>query len=99
MSKIKIYVEFNIDKNTYIVTGNIRPESYKSLLEEIVRLQINLGLDNSEPNKSVDVFNIEINVNLSKDIINITSNCGNKGLETGILIDLFTRMDNNGNVK
>jgi len=58
-----------------------------------LRTQIGKGKDISKPNTDSDLYVIDINLDLSYDTFYCKSNCGNLGLETGILLDVIQRIE------
>lgn len=77
----------------YEIDGNVRAVSMGDFLASCVRSHIGAGKDISKPNQPEDgKFIIRINCDPSHDSFSVTSNCGNKGLETGIIRDVLSRV-------
>lgn len=92
---IKLTLDLRSDELT--LTTNVKEKRLKDLMGEVVRSQIGAGEDNN-PIKKRDVYTINVSIDLSCDAISITSDCGNKGLETGILAEALVRMDETGKI-
>lgn len=58
----------------------------------MLRSQIGVGRDDAKANEK-DVYQIKCEIDLADDSIIIKSDCGNKGLEIGILAELLKRMN------
>ena len=98
MSKLKIWISFNINTENCEVVTNVKREALKDLLGDVVRSKVGLGSDESKPNDH-DVYEICSEIDLKDDSISTSSNCGNKGLETGILMGAFQRMTDEGYIR
>ena len=98
MAKLSIIIKHDIVNNVYEIETDVKDSMLKEVLGEVVRSKMGAGKDDSPANQ-VDVYRIEISIDLSDDLISTSSNCGNKGLETGIILDAFQRMDEKGVVR
>jgi len=67
------------------IDTNIKEEKLSDMLANVLRSQMGKGTDDSTPSE-VDVFEVEITIDLSFDNIHVKSNTGNKGLTTGIIM-------------
>ena len=73
------------DPESLTVDTNVKDECLVDLLGEVLRSEMGAGSDKSEAIHR-DAYEVRIDIDLSCDDIRISSNCGNKGLTTGILI-------------
>lgn len=76
--------EFHIETNAR--------EAISELLTDFIYHQIGSDKDDSEVNY-LDVYEIEIGIDLGDDSWRIRHNCGNKGLRNGILMDVVRRIE------
>lgn len=76
----------------FCVETNARDEAISELLTDFIYHQIGSGKDDSEANY-LDVYEIEIGIDLMDDSWRIRHNCGNKGLRDGILMDVVRRIE------
>ena len=74
-----------------IVDTSMNEAGIAEVLEAFIRDSAGKGDDLRVAN-DLDVYEITVTVDLSHDDITVKSNCGQKGLELGILMDIFTRM-------
>jgi len=98
MSKLYIRVLYNFADDDFSVTSDIKDSSLKEILGEVVRSKIGAGKDKSYPEER-EIYEIKCEIDLSDDLITTSSNCGNKSLETGLLMELLTRMNEDGSVR
>jgi len=98
MSELSILIKHDISKNTYEIATEIKRSMLKDILGDVVRSKLGAGVDNSTPNR-LAIYQIKILIDISVDLISTSSNCGNKGLETGIIMDAFQRMDEKGIIR
>jgi hypothetical protein len=98
VAKLSIIIKHDIVNNVYEIETDVKDSMLKEMLGEVVRSKMGAGEDDSPANQ-VDVYRIEISIDLSDDSISTSSNCGNKGLETGLILDAFQRLDEKGVVR
>jgi hypothetical protein len=98
MSRLYIRVLYNLAEDDFSVTSDIKDSSLKDILGEVVRSKIGAGKDECAPEER-EVYEIKCGIDLSDDSITTSSDCGNKGLETGLLMELLTRMNEDGSVR
>ena len=85
MSILFVELKYDIKKDNFDVSTNIKEKSVSDIVETFLRNQVGAGVDNKEANK-YDVYNIRIELDLSDDTFKVSDNCGNKGLRDGILM-------------
>lgn len=73
------------------IETNARDEAVGELLTDFVHHQVGAGKDYSEATY-LDVYEIEIGIDLGDDSWRIRHNCGNKGLRDGILLDVVRQI-------
>jgi hypothetical protein len=95
---LHIKLVLDIQSDAFKVETDIKKERLKDVMGDVLRSQLGAGADNL-PAAIRDVYTINIAIDLSCDAIAITSDCGNKGLETGIISEAFRRMDENGDIR
>jgi len=91
---IDIYLKVIFPINTpeeFRVETNARDEAVSELLTDFIHHQVGAGKDPSEAN-DLDVYEIELGIDLSDDSWRTRHNCGNKGLRDGILMDVVRRI-------
>ena len=93
--KLQMKVLYNLEPDTYEIQSDIKQERWKDMLEAFIRAKMQGGEDNREVNEEA-IYEIRLGIDLTDDSITVGSNCGNKGLETGILMQLFNRMNDGG---
>ena len=91
MELIKLLIDYDIIGDEYWIGGNVKVDRVKDLLSDYLRMKMGAGVDDSEANR-VDLYQIDISVDLSYDIFKCHHNCGNKGLREGILLRLISRL-------
>ena len=78
-------LRYNIKTNEFKVEGNLEKKVIENLIKTFLRKQSNNGDDDREPNQS-EVYEIQLKSYPDKDIIDVSSNTGNKAFRDGILI-------------
>jgi hypothetical protein len=96
-SELHIKVTLDVTTDTFQVETDINQELLKEMLGEIVRSMFGAGEDHAKANVQ-DVYMVDITIDLSDDGIRISSDCGNKGLETGIIAEALFRMNDDGTI-
>lgn len=89
---VRIVYDLNDEGKTCIIS-NATAEGIEEVLEGYIREAMGAGEDHSKA-KELDVYTIDIGVDLSDDTFVISSDCGNKGLETGIVMTVFKNLKN-----
>jgi hypothetical protein len=98
MSDLHIKLKLDVRDDTFRVETDVKRERLKDLLGEVVRSLIGAGQDGS-PVEERDIYTVDITIDLSSDAIQIASDCGNKGLETGIIAGAFARIEEDGTLR
>jgi hypothetical protein len=92
MSNLQIDITYPVNApDKFKIKSNIREEVLPHMLEEIIRLQMGKGEDNSKA-KRCKTYRVFVDIDLSNDDFEIQSNTGNKGLTLGIVMDVLNRM-------
>jgi len=81
---LTIELTYNIKTNEFKINSNCKQP--KDIILDFLRTQIGQGVDNNPPNNDQDIYNINIDLDLSEDRFTVDCNCGNKGLRDGILM-------------
>ncbi len=90
---IVLKLNFNLSKpDKTVVKTNAKKEAVSEILEAWLSCQIGQGEDSREPNKK-DKYEIVIKLDLSNDTFFTNSDTGNKGLTCGLVMDVFSRLD------
>jgi hypothetical protein len=96
-----LFFEFEFDIENDVFEGlktNIIKERLKDIVVYAARSQMGTGSDSSNPNM-IPKYKIRCDIDLSCDRVKLSSNCGNMGLETGILLVFFHRLNDDGSLK
>jgi hypothetical protein len=80
---IRVIVNFNIEQDSFEVFSNAKRPG--DIIEAYLRTKIGKGEDTTEAN-ILDVYTIDIKLDLTEDTFYCTHNCGSKGLREGILV-------------
>lgn len=80
------------EPNKTVIRTNAKKEAVEEILEVWLSCQTGLGEDKSKPNKK-DKYIIQIQVDLSFDILSTSSDTENKSLTCGIIGDVFNGLD------
>lgn len=88
---LKILYDINFPEKIVIKT-NAKPQAVKGILGVWLSCQIGLGEDSREANVK-DVYTIDIWLDLSDDTFSVDSDTGNDGLTCGLILDVFTNID------
>lgn len=84
-------VDYDVIKSKACFSTNIQKEKVADVIVNFLRTQIGAGEDTSEAN-ILDLYEIDLLLDLSTDTFSVSSNCGNLGLRDGILHHLFTKL-------
>jgi hypothetical protein len=95
---LTLRVDYNVDDDKFEFCTNVKAKQLKDVVEVLLRSQIGLGRDDRDANP-VDVYTINCTVDISRDAIRIKSNCGNLSLETGLLLEFYGRLGDDGVLK
>ena len=85
-SRIFIDLFHDIYENTFKIKTNLNKDKVNEILSECYRATLNSKPDYREFNKK-DVYNIQISLDLSKDVFYIYSNTGNRVLTYELIKD------------
>ena len=85
MSDLFVDITFNKKKGTVTSISNMNQDSMIDIMEKYLELQIGKGEDNREPEKQKK-YRVILEVDLSDDTIECSSNTGNDGLTAGIVM-------------
>ena len=94
-SQFEIYIQitFPINKpEEFKIRTNAKKEAVGDLLGEYVRAIQGAGEDNSPANDH-EVYTINLVIDLADDTWRSSSDCGNKGLRDGIVMDVWQRIE------
>ncbi len=85
MSDLYCDITYNLKKDSFKVSTNIRPGLVEEFIAEwVIGGQMGKGADNSKPIKR-NIYHIRITHELDYDKMSISSDTGNKGLTCGII--------------
>jgi hypothetical protein len=102
MADLYIDIEYRfakpVDGPRVVIGTNVKRELVGDLLADCIRDQAGRGLDERKAVER-DVYHIRIEVDLSCDEFTTTSDTGNDGLTCGIVLDVFRRLDQPGEVE
>lgn len=87
---LDIFYDVNHPEKTVIRT-NAKKEALEEILEAWLQDQMGRGKDESPPEQR-DLYRIMIGLNLDGDRFRVVSDTGNKGLTTGIVMDVFRNL-------
>ena len=93
MSKLFITFAYPIDNPDAfeIVDTNMKEAAITSVVEAYLQDIVGAGKDTNEA-RDLQVYEITLTIDLTDDSIEVDSNCGNKGLVAGILMDILRRL-------
>ena len=79
-------ITFPVNKpDEFSYQGTFKEEVLPDILFEFLRSQIGAGADDKPPNIK-EIYTIRLDLDLSDDTFQVSSDCGNKGLRDGILM-------------
>lgn len=76
---------------SFTISGNVKEERRKDVLDEFLRTQLGAGRDDSPPNRKEE-FCICITCDLSSDTFRVKHDCGNDGLMTGLVMEVAKKL-------
>lgn len=85
MEDLFIFLEYNIEIDSFKVTTNIKEDKVEDIVSEYLQCQIGSGIDKS-PRNEFDLYKIHISLDIYSDSFKCRDNCGNRGLRDGILM-------------
>ncbi len=85
-------IQYDIDTDQFKVEGKANEEGRKELVETFLREQISAGEDNRTPIKR-QTYHIQLRWHPENDVIEASSDTGNKGLRDGILMQYLKSLD------
>ncbi len=91
MKDVEILIDYDFIGDEFWIGGNARFDRVKDLLLDYLRTKMGTGPDDRESN-TLNLYQIDISIDLSYDIFKCHHNCGNKGLREGILLRLINRL-------
>lgn len=84
-------ITYQIKDGQFSISGNLGDKNFQSeLIGRFLMEEIGKGADNTKPNEQ-DIYNITFKWYPENDLIEVTSDTGNKGLRDGILMDVLKR--------
>lgn len=93
MRRLYVTFAYTIKSNTFEIVDTNMKAGMITLIDAYLREVMGAGADDREAVKR-DIYEITLAVDLSEDIITVTSNCGNLGLVAGILMDIQMELIN-----
>lgn len=91
---LEIHYKLPFDRDqaeSFQISGNVKPERQRDLLEEFLRSQMGAGSDNAPPNRKEE-YCICITCDLSTDTFKVRHDCGNAGLMTGLVMEVLRKL-------
>ena len=82
---LSLKLDYDIEHDLFCYHTNIKNSEISNIIETFLQNQRGKGKDNNEAN-DIDLYEIDIDLDLTDDTFRIYHNCGNKGLREGILI-------------
>lgn len=102
MSDLWIDIEYRFNKPVdgprAVIHTNIKRELVGDMLGEWIQDQMGRGADEREA-EDKETYHIRIDIDLSCDAFTTGSDTGNHGLTCGIVLDVFKRLDQPGEVE
>jgi len=86
-----INIDYDLEHDLFCYRTNIKQKYLTELISDFLRAQIGKGID-ERPRTETDLYQIDLQVDLSDDGFSSRSNCGNLGLRDGILIEFLKRL-------
>lgn len=83
-----IEIQYDIEKGDYNLNSNLKYKGISEVLGSYIRTQFGKGEDDSKPNEK-DCYNLQLGWEPKNDKLIFSSDTGNKGLDLGILLDVF----------
>ena len=90
---LSLNIEYNLNKNEFDITGDIKEEQRSNIIETVLRGQIGKDEDKNKPNEK-DLYHINIKWYPQNDNFEINDDTGNKGLRDGILMQVLENLGN-----
>jgi hypothetical protein len=89
---LTIKLQYNVKTDEYKCETDIKQEHLPEILSDFLRTQMGLGPDD-RPAKELEIYEIILTLDLANcDAFHLTSNTGNDGLTTGLILDYFQRI-------
>lgn len=85
MKQLILQLEYDIKKDDYFIKTNLKKERVKSFVESFIRTQT-LGEKDKSKAQTIELYKIEIQLNLDTNNYLCKDNCGNQDLRNGILL-------------
>lgn len=95
MSQPIIYINLTYpinDSKNFKIKTNAKPELVSELIFDFIHGQIGAGKD-ERPAKDLEVYHIDLSVDLTDDTWRTSHDTGNLGLRDGILMNVAQRID------
>lgn len=92
VAELKMVIKYDFKQANYKISGDIKEEKYKDVLEAFLHMQIGAGEDKS-PVRRKNVYTIVIGWQPADDTFTCEYDTGNKSLRDGLLIDVLNRLD------
>ncbi len=88
-------IRYNIRKDKFEINGDVAPKGQYELVETFLRSQVGAGEDKSKLNRK-EAYNIQFKWYPDRDLIEVSSDTGNKALRDGILLFLLGNLKKEG---
>lgn len=102
MADLWIDIEYRLNKPVdgprAVIQTNVKHELVGDMLGEWLQDQMGRGVDEREP-EDRDIYKIRIEIDLSCDDFATSSDAGSAGLTCGIVLDVFKRLGQPGEVE
>lgn len=85
MDKLFIDLVYDLDKDEFDISTNIKEEKVTDLLTNFLMTQMGKGVDESKA-EELEKYHIRIELDMTLDNFSVKDDCGNKGLRDGILL-------------
>jgi hypothetical protein len=76
----------------YTLESNVKEDKISEILTEWILSNVSEGRDDTPPNEK-DIYTIIIYLDLSYDKFTLSQDCGNKGLATGIVMNVIAQLE------
>ena len=88
---INIRIDYDINSDVFCYRTNLKPDRVIGAVGNFIRSQMGAGTDATEPN-ATDLYEIDIDIDLSVDRFTCRHNCGNLGLRDGIMVRFWQKL-------
>jgi hypothetical protein len=91
MADLHLRLDYDVIKDIFCFQTDIKTEALSDLVGEFLHSQFGAGIDD-RPREEHELYEIDMDVDLSDDTFRTRHNCGNLGLRDGILMHFLSKL-------